>query len=63
MKWYGTVCGVYHVLRWCRRNEDGETDYLFFYIEFFDTLLIFLKLRNTKEMRGFFKGEEGLCKL
>ena len=58
-----TVCGVYHVLRWCRRNQDGGTDYLFFYIEFLYTLLIFLELRNTKEMRGFFRGEEGLCKL
>ena len=53
-----TVCRVYHILRWCRRNQNGGTDYLFFY-----TLLIFLKLRNTKEMRGFFRGEEGLCKL
>jgi hypothetical protein len=51
-----TVCGVYHVLRWCRRNQVGGTDYLFFYIECFYTLLIFLKLRNTKEMRGFFRG-------
>ena len=30
--------------------------YSFFYIEFVYTLLIFLKLRNTKEIRGFFKG-------
>ena len=58
-----TVCGGYHILRWCRRNQDGGTDYLFFYIEFVYTLLIFLKLRNTKEMWGFFRGEEGLCKL
>ena len=61
-----TVCGVYHVLRWCRRNQDGGNDYLlysFFYIEFFYTLLIFLKLRNTKEMCGFFRGGEGLCRL
>jgi hypothetical protein len=43
-----TVCGVYHVLRWCRRNQFGRTHYLFFYIEFFYTLLIFLKLCNTK---------------
>ena len=58
-----TVCGVYHVLRWCKRNQDGGTDYLFFYIEFFYTLLVFLRLGHTKEMCGFFGGEEGLCKL
>ena len=29
-----------------------------FYIELFYTLLIFLKLRNTKEMRGFFREGE-----
>jgi hypothetical protein len=52
------VCEVYHVLRWCRRNQDGGTDYLFFYIEFFYTSLIFLRLRNTKEMHGFFREED-----
>jgi hypothetical protein len=51
------------IWRWCRRNQDGGTDYFFVYIEFFYTLLSFLKLRNTKEMRRFFRGEEGLCKL
>ena len=51
-----TVCGVYQVLRWCRRNQDGGTDYLFFYIEFFYTLLIFLKLCNTKKYMDFLGG-------
>jgi hypothetical protein len=41
----------------------AEPTIFFFYIEFLYTLLIFLELRNTKEMRGFFRGEEGLCKL
>jgi hypothetical protein len=34
----------------------AEPIIFFFYIEFIYTLLIFLKLRNTKEMRGFFRG-------
>jgi hypothetical protein len=41
----------------------AEPTIFFFYIEFVYTLLIFLKLRNTKEMRKFCRGEEGLCKL
>jgi hypothetical protein len=36
---------VYHVLRWCRRNQDGGTDYL--HDNYGHALQFFLHRRNT----------------